>query len=158
MVKILTRVILLALLLVPLQGCGIFNMSSSAPEVQLVNIQPGEREGLRQRFMLSLLVVNTAGTSLNISGLSYGLKMENHKLVTGVVGNLKPIPPYSEVTVRVPASANLISGLKIVSQLMKKRQHSVKYQLDVKVDRGWFSLPARVVDRGTFDFSQWMGS
>lgn len=137
-----------------LSGCALLSSGQPPPEVQLSNVEPAGREGLEQRFMISFRILNHSGTSLNISGLSYSLNLEGHKLISGVAGGLQPIPPHSQVAIKVPASTNLISGLKIIGAFMEKNRQSVDFELETRLSMGWWRMPVTVVESGSLDLSQ----
>ncbi|WP_461481472.1 LEA/WHy family protein [Porticoccus sp.] len=139
--------------LVTLSGCALL-APGQKPEVHLVNVQPGSREGLEQYFVITLLVLNPTSSELKVSGMSYNLKLQGEKLISGVCGGLNPIPPYGQSTIKVPASANLISGLKIIGAFMESRSQSVDFELEARISLGWWRLPITVVEAGSIDLGE----
>ncbi|WP_438951306.1 LEA type 2 family protein [Porticoccus sp.] len=147
-------ILLMAQSLILLPGCALLSSGQQPPEVRLSNVEPAARQGLEQNFMISLRILNPNSTQLNISGLSYSLKLEGHKLVSGVAGELHPIPPYGQVAIKVPASTNLISGLKIIGAFMEKNEQSVDFQLETRIHRGWWRMPITVVESGSLNLTR----
>lgn len=136
-----------------LSGCALL-APGQKPEVHLINVQPGDHQGLEQRFIITLLVLNPTSSELKVNGLSYNLKLQGQKLISGVAGGLQPIPAYGQSTIRVPASANLISGLKIISAFMENPAQAVEYELEARVNLGWWRLPITVVEAGSIDLGE----
>lgn len=137
-----------------LSGCALLTPSQK-PEVHLVNVQPGSHEGLQQNFDITLQVINPTSSELKISGLSYNLKLQGQKLISGVAGGMRPIPAYGQSTIKVPASANLISGLKIISAFMEDPTQSVDFELEARINMGWWRLPITVLESGSIDLGEY---
>lgn len=137
-----------------LSGCALLTPSQK-PEVHLVNVQPGSHEGLQQNFDITLQVINPTSSELRISGLSYNLKLQGQKLISGVAGGMRPIPAYGQSTIKVPASANLISGLKIISAFMEDPTQSVDFELEARINMGWWRLPITVLESGSIDLGEY---
>ena len=150
----LIRVAGLLAALLMLSGCALLT-PSQRPEVNLVNVEPGSHEGLQQNFFITLQVINPTNAELKISGMSYNLKLQGQKLISGVAGGLRPLPAYSQITVKVPASANLISGLKIIGAFMEDPTQSVAFELEARLSMGWWRLPVTVVESGTIDLGDY---
>ncbi|WP_461516872.1 LEA/WHy family protein [Porticoccus sp.] len=147
------RAVWLLIALAGLSGCALL-APGQKPEVHLVNVQPGAHEGFEQHFVITLLVLNPTGSELNVSGLSYNLKLQGEKLISGAAGGMNPIPPYGQSTIKVPASANLISGLKIIGAFMESRSQSVNFELEARISLGWWRLPITVVEAGSIDLGE----
>ncbi len=147
------RAVWLLIAVVGLCGCALL-APGQKPEVHLVNVQPGSQEGFEQRFVITLLVLNPTSSELKISGLSYNLKLQGEKLISGAAGGMNPIPPYGQSTIKVPASANLISGLKIIGAFIESRSQSVDFELEARLSMGWFHVPVTVVEAGSIDLGK----
>ncbi|TNF07247.1 MAG: hypothetical protein EP323_03460 [Gammaproteobacteria bacterium] len=137
-----------------LPGCALLTPSQK-PEVHLVNVEPDSHEGLQQNFLITLQVTNPTAHELNISGMSYNLKLQGQKLISGVSGGLRPLPPYAQSTVKVQASANLISGLKIIGAFMENPTESVEFELEARLNMGWWRFPVTVVEAGSIDLGKY---
>ena len=137
-----------------LSGCALLS-TSQKPEVNLVNVQPGSHEGLQQNFLITLQVTNPTAHELNISGMSYNLKLQGQKLISGVSGGLRPLPAYGQSMVKVPASANLITGLKIIGAFMEDSTQAVEFELEARINLGWWRFPVTVVESGSIDLGKY---
>lgn len=132
-----------------LGGCGVFSPARQAPEIQLTSIKPLPRQGLEQRFLVGLKIVNPNRSDLNISGMSYGLSLNGQKVASGVSGQLVAIPGYSESRLVLEASTNLISGLRLVAGILQRPEPVVDYEFTTRLRVAWWPVPLTIVETGT---------
>lgn len=142
--SVLTAVMLLS-------SCAFFSPSYEKPEVSLIKVEPLDRDGLEQRIAVGLNIVNPSSSALKISGLSYRLKLQDIKVITGVTSGLKPIPSFSESRVELQASVNLFSGFRVLESVLKSNGGPVSYELETKISTGWWKFPITVVESGSID-------
>ncbi len=140
-----------AVWLLVLAGCASLNPSFQKPEVHLVRLQPLPAQGLEQRFAIGLKVLNPNRTALKISGISYNLKLQGHKVVSGLSGNVPVIPAYGEAMLDLEASTDLFGSMRAVMDLLGHPEKPVSYELETKIDTGWWGLPVTVVESGSID-------
>lgn len=134
-----------------LSSCAFFSPSYEKPEVSLIKVEPLDRDGLEQRIAVGLNIVNPSSSALKISGLSYRLKLQDIKVITGVTSGLKPIPSFSESRVELQASVNLFSGFRVLESVLKSNGGPVSYELETKISTGWWKFPITVVESGSID-------
>jgi len=134
-----------------LSSCAFFSPSYEKPEVSLIKVEPLDRDGLEQRIVVGLNIVNPSSSALKISGLSYRLKLQDIKVITGVTSGLKPIPSFSESRVELQASVNLFSGFRVLESVLKSNGGPVSYELETKISTGWWKFPITVVESGSID-------
>jgi len=132
-----------------LSSCAWLHPGREQPEVHLTSIKPLPREGLEQRFLIGLNVVNPGAGELNISGLSYNLLLNGRKIASGVSGKMEGIPAYSESRIQLEASTHLISGLRVITELLKDPGAPVDYQLLTKIHTAWWPVPVEVSEQGS---------
>lgn len=142
------RLSTLALLLALLSSCALLDPAYEKPAVHLVMIEPLSSSGLEQRFRVDLKVINPNRSALSVSGMSYTLKLNDEKVVKGVAGPMSKIPPYSETTVQVEASTNLLAGLRLISSLLNKPGRDLHYELETKLRSGWWPVPITIIEQG----------
>jgi LEA14-like dessication related protein len=140
--------ILLYLVAMTVSGCAAFYPSNQLPEVHLTKIKVLPRDGLEQGFLIGLTIVNTNNSALRISGMSYGLSLNGRKVASGVAGNLNKIAAYSESRVTVEARANLLSGLRVVTELLRSQNPEVEYQLEIRLRKAWWPVPLTLIEQG----------
>jgi LEA14-like dessication related protein len=137
-----------------LSSCAMFSPDYQQPEVQLTNIEPLSRKGLEQRFFISLNILNPNDSELNISGLSYHLKLQGHKVVSGVSSGLQPIPPFGQSAIKLEASANIFGGLRAVEAFLNSDSGLVEFELETRISTGWWRRPITVVESGSINLDQ----
>ena len=134
-----------------LSSCALFSPSYEKPEVNLIKVEPLSRQGLEQRIVIGLSILNTSNTELNISGLSYHLKLQDLNVISGVTSGLKPIPAFSESRIELQASVNIFSGFRVLESVLNNKGGAVKYELETKISTGWWRFPITVVESGSID-------
>ncbi|MEH6529032.1 MAG: LEA type 2 family protein [Porticoccus sp.] len=137
-----------------LSSCAMFSPGYQQPEVQLTNIEPLSRRGLEQRFAISLNILNPNNSELNISGLSYHLKLQGHKVVSGVSSGLQPIPAFGQSAIKLEASANLFGGFRAVEALLNSDSGLVEFELETRISTSWWRWPITVVESGSINIDQ----
>lgn len=142
-------------MLILLTSCAVFNPARQQPEVRLTSIQPLPRVGLEQRFLIGLNIVNPNSGDLNIAGMSYALWLNGHKVASGVSGEMVAIPGYSESRVLLEAGTNLISGLRVVTELLRQPQPTVDYQLETSLRTSWWPVPVVLTEGGSIKMSDY---
>lgn len=147
----LSRVVLLAALL---SSCALLDPAYEKPAVHLVKIEPLSSRGLEQRFRVDLKIINPNRSGLSVSGMSYALKLNGEKVVTGVTGQISEIAPYSETVVQVEASTNILAGLRLISSLLNKPGRELHYELETKLRSGWWPMPINIVENGDITLPQ----
>ena len=141
-----------------LSGCATLFPGREEPEIHLTSVQALPRDGLEQRFLIGLNIVNLGSSKLDIAGLSYSLLLNGQKVASGVSGNLASIPGYSESKVRLQASTNLLGSLRVISKLLQDPNPGVNYQLITKIRTSWWPVPMEVIEEGTIDLGNYLPS
>lgn len=148
------RLSMVALLSALLSSCALLDPAYEKPAVHLVKIEPLSSRGLEQRFRVDLKIINPNRSGLNVSGMSYTLKLNGEKVVTGVAGQISKIPPFSEKIVQVEASTNILAGLRLISSLLNKPGRELNYELATKLRSGWWPVPINIVESGAIALPQ----
>jgi len=148
------RLSMVALLAALLSSCALLDPAYEKPAVHLVKIEPLSSRGLEQRFRVDLKIINPNRSGLNVSGMSYTLKLNGEKVVNGVAGQISEIPPYSETVVQVEASTNILAGLRLISSLLNKPGRELNYELATKLRSGWWPVPINIVESGAIALPQ----
>lgn len=142
------RLSVVTLLVTLLSSCALFDPAYEKPAVHLVRLEPLSSSGFEQRFKVDLKIINPNSTTLNVSGMSYTLKLNGEKVITGVAGQIAEISPYSETIFQVEASTNILAGLRLISSLFDKSGRELRYELETKLRSGWWPVPVHVVESG----------
>jgi LEA14-like dessication related protein len=81
-------------------------------------------------LVFDLAVENPNPVAINLAGLNYDLKIENHSLLSGVTARGVEIKPASTSTVQVPVSLEFDDLKKLPGEIWK--QDRLGYQLDTE--------------------------
>lgn len=152
--KVLRGLWIVTGLLLLLCGCAGLKPSYETPGVQLSSIQLLPSAGLQQRLRLGLRITNPNRVSLNAEGLSYTLRLQGHEVMTGVTAELPTIPAYGEGDVTVDATVSLLNSWQFLQQVMAKPDEPIRYELDAKLDTGWWVTPISITESGDIKLGQ----
>ncbi len=120
-----------------LSGCAGLRPGYERPSITLNAFRMVPSEGLAPRFALGLRVINPNPTPLPLRGLSYHVDLEGHSLLTGVAGNLETVPAYGESLIEVQTGVDLISGLRLFSDLLRDPgRDRLQYRVRARLDTG----------------------
>ena len=123
-------------------GCASLTPGFQHPEVNLVSFTPVPSSGLlEQRFKVGLRVLNPNGVSLPLKGLSYSLKLNGHKVVSGVAADVPELPAYGETRLDLEAGISLLGGARFITGLLQGGGEQLDYRLETRLNVGAF-LPA----------------
>ncbi|MFA5630534.1 MAG: LEA type 2 family protein [Porticoccaceae bacterium] len=134
--------------LLALPGCAGMQPGYQEPEVYLTRLAPLSGNGMEQRFLVGLRIVNPNRGAINIAGLSYGVSVQGQKLVSGVSSDIPRIPGYGESEVTLEAATNLLGAVRLVSELLTKPAEAINYELEARLDVGRFALPITIKETG----------
>lgn len=135
-------------------GCAFLQTNYEPPSVNVTSFQLLPSDGLIPRFEIGLRVINPNRAALNLQGLSYSIEIEGHKIVSGVSKELPQIEGYSEGNVTLMASANLLSGIRLITDLMNENREGINYQFNAKLDTGGWKPPIHIQEAGEFSFTE----
>jgi len=144
---------LLVLMIGVLSACASLLPDYQEPEVHLTKVQPLTSTGVEQRFLVGLRIINPNSVALNISGLSYSLSLQGHKVVTGVSNNIDSIAAYDETLVELETSANLLGSLRALVSILSATS-AVEYELETRLNTPLWPWPVKVVETGAIELTR----
>lgn len=142
------RTLLIVVAAFALPACSGFGSGYEKPTVSVSSFRTLPSNGVMPNFEIDLRVINPNREALELLGVSYTVSLDGHPLIKGVGNNLPVIDAYGEGTFTLTASANLLAGARLISELMNKTNDSFKYSFDAKLDVGRFSRAIRVRETG----------
>jgi hypothetical protein len=77
--------------------------------------------------------------------------LQGHELVKGVGKDFPVIEGYSEGVVTLTASANLLAGIRFVTELMNQPEQALEYEFKAKLDLSGFHPSIRMAEKGDLD-------
>ena len=142
--------LLLLFLLFLLSGCAGVSTHYDPPTIGINSFKLLQSETISPRFEIGLQLVNPNSEPLTLSGIAYTVAFEDHRILMGVANNLPTIEPYGEGNITLEATADLLSGAKLLSSLLNSPRSSVKYTFTAKLDVGKLGPPIQIIEEGTF--------
>lgn len=133
-------------------GCAGLQLNYEPPTVHITSFRMLPAEGIAPRFEIGLRISNPNRTGLSPLGLSYSIEIEGHKIVSGVSNDLPDIAGYDEGEITLIATANLLNGIRLITDLMKERRDTFTYGFEAKLDTGSWRPSIQVREFGKFSF------
>ena len=142
-----------AILLVSvLQACASLDPDYEQPTVSLSSLKAIPSEGMAPTFEIGLRIINPNSQPLRLEGVVYTISLQGHELVKGVGKDFPPIEGYSEGTVTLTASANLLAGLRFVGDMMNSPGDPLNYEFKARLDLGGLYPSLKISETGKLDF------
>ena len=132
-----------------LAGCASLSSDFKDPAVSLVSITPQIENLFAPEFDVVLQVTNPNRKALDIAGLSYTIHLQGNQLIQGVANELPVIAAYGEADISLRATADLIGGIRLLSDLLNQPGKQVDYEFNVDIDLGTLYPMVRVQRSGT---------
>ncbi len=142
------------LLLLFMVGCAGLQPELSKPTVSISGFKVLPSGGIVPRFEITMRVVNTGRTPLDIDGVVYTVELGGNRILTGVAKDLPVIAAYSEGNVSVSGTPDLFGSLGFFQKMVNDRSDAIDYKVDVAIDVGTFYPTIRTTKRGNFSLSE----
>lgn len=147
-------VLLTVTLTITLAACAGMSPNYETPTVTVKSFRALPSEGVVPNFEIGLHVINPNSNALPLRGVAYTISLGGHELIKGVGNELPVIDAYGEGDVVLTASANLVSAIKLFSDLMNQPGDKIPYEFAAKLDIGAFRPAIRVRDAGELSLGQ----
>jgi LEA14-like dessication related protein len=131
-----------------LQACASLDPDYEKPTVTLSSLKAKPSEGMVPAFEIGLRIINPNSQSLRLEGVVYTISLQGHELVKGVGKDFPLIEGYSEETVTLTASANLLAGIRFVGDMMNSPGESLNYEFKAKLDLGGLYPSLKISETG----------
>ncbi len=148
----LTTICCVAVLLL-LAGCAGLRPGYERPTVAVSSFRALPGGGALPEFEIGLQVINPNPEPLELRGVSYSISLEGHELIKGVANNLPVVEGYGQEAVTLTASANLLAGIRLVTDLMSGPRESFRYEFRAKLDPGALIPSIRITDAGEINLT-----
>lgn len=145
--------VFLAALSLLLAGCGGWRPGYETPTVTVNSFRSLPSQGGIPEFEIGLHVINPNREPLELVGASYTISIEGRELIKGVASDLPVIESYGEGDFTLTATANLLAGARLFTDLLRSEKDSFRYQLEAKLDVGGLRPAIRVQDTGEIALS-----
>jgi LEA14-like dessication related protein len=134
-----------------LQACATMSPDYEEPTVTLTSFRAINSEGMTPSFEVGLRIINPNRNDLAIQGIVYTIALEGHEVVKGVGKDYPVVEAYSQQDITLLASVNLLSGLRLIGDLMRAESGALRYEFTAKLDPGGFYPSIRVSESGQLD-------
>ncbi len=151
--KRLSGWLLTCLFLLLLQACASLDPDHEQPTVTLSSFRAIPGSGGMPTFEIGLNVLNPNSSAIRLQGIVYTVSIQGHDVVKGVGRDFPVIKGYSEQTVKLTATANLLAGIRLITDLMNSPNEDLQYEFEAKLDTEGFGRSIRVKERGSFRMS-----
>jgi len=131
-----------------LPGCAAGGPGYETPTVVVSSFRALPSDGIVPNFEIGLRVINPNSQALQLRGVAYSVSLGGHELIKGVGHDLPVIAAYSQGDIVLEASANLVAGIRLVSELINRPVEKLPYEFEAKLDAGAFRRAIRVRDSG----------
>ena len=115
-------------------GCASVVPATDPPKVSVESVESIPVEGSAPRFRITLRVINPNTQALDIVGISYGIEIMDHEVVTGVTNDVPVIDGYSEGIVTLDAGLQLFELMKLLATLGRSQGEPLEYRFVAKID------------------------
>jgi hypothetical protein len=143
----------LFLLTTLITGCASLDPNYEEPTVTLSSFKAIPSEGMIPAFEIGLRIINPNSGTLNLEGIVYTVSLQGHELIKGVGKDFPAIEGYSEGLVMLTASANLLAGIRFVTDVMREPQDSLEYEFKAKLDMGGLFPSVRISETGNVNIN-----
>lgn len=140
--------LLVVLVIGVLQSCTGLRPGYETPTVSVNSFRTLPSQGAMPNFEIGLHVINPNREALRLRGVAYTVRLEGHELIKGVANDLPVIEAYGEGEFKVTAAANLLAGVRLITDLLRGPKESFGYDIEAKLDVGTFMPPIRIRDSG----------
>lgn len=145
--------ILYILIILLAAGCAGLQSDYETPSVIITDFRALPSGGIAPRFEIGLHIINPNRTALHLTGISYTVKLEGHKVLTGVSNKLPVIEAYGDGDVKLAATADLFGSISLLTDMIQKQRNTFRYALNVKMDIGGIRPNIHVRKEGNISLS-----
>ena len=121
-----------------MSGCATLPSDFREPEARLQSITPRAGGGVLPVFEIRIMVSNPNRSALEVDGVSYRLALQGHDIFQGVANDVPSIPAYGEAEVVLDASADLLGGIGLLTELLNAPAEPINYAFEARIDIGSF--------------------
>ena len=147
------RIVTFILLTSLVAGCATLNPDYEEPTVALTSFRALPSEGMAPVFEVGLRIINPNPDDLALEGIVYTISLEGREVVKGVGKDFPVIEGYSQEDVLLTASVQLLSGLRLIGDLARAENPSLRYSFEAKLDLAGFYPSIRITEEGDFNLS-----
>ena len=142
------RTALLLVVIALLAGCGALRPGFETPKVTVSSFRTLPSGGMLPEFEIGLSVTNPNPVSLELAGIAYTISLAGSELINGVANELPVVPAYGKEEFKLTASADLLAGARVFTDLLRSGTNRVNYAFEARLDLTGWQPTIRVRDEG----------
>ena len=142
--------LLFVLTVLLLQACATLDPDYEEPSVMMSSFRVMPSEGMLPSFEIGLRIINPNSEPLKLQGVVYSISLRGHELIKGVGKDYPQIDAYSEGTITLNASPNLLKGISFITDMTRNQGEPLEYTFKAKLDVGGLYPSLRISETGTF--------
>ena len=142
------RTALLLFVTTILAACGALRPGFETPTVNVSSFRTLPSGGVMPEFEIGLSVMNPNPMALELAGVAYTISIEGSELIKGVASDLPVVPAYGKEEFKLTASADLIAGARVFTELLRAGTNRVDYAFEARLDLTGWQPTIRVRDSG----------
>lgn len=132
-----------------LNACATMPDDFEEPSVSVTSLTPKNSAGITPQFEIILRISNPNREPLTLEGMSYTIRLDGNKVMSGVANDLPTIEPYGEAEVTLHATADLLGSFQLITGMMNQAKEHIDYEFKAKLDIGAFMPRIDVIKKGT---------
>lgn len=132
-----------------LNACVTMPDDFEEPSVSVTSLTPKNSAGITPQFEIILRISNPNREPLTLEGMSYTIRLDGNKVMSGVANDLPTIEPYGEAEVTLHATADLLGSFQLITGMMNQAKEHIDYEFKAKLDIGAFMPRIDVIKKGT---------
>ncbi len=134
-----------------LSACVSLPADFQQPQVTVRSVALRVVNGLSVDFDIVLNVTNPNRKALSAKGLRYTIRLLGRQVVEGVANDIPTIAAYGEADVNLSATADLITGLALLNDLLARPNEPLDYEFNAEIDLGALYPMLEVQRSGVID-------
>jgi LEA14-like dessication related protein len=134
-------------------GCATLRPSFETPTLTVNSIRLLPSGNIVPKFEVGLHIINPNRSALRLHGIAYTLSLDGFKVLTGVANDLPTIEAYGQGDITLVATANMISSIRLLSDLLNQQRNTITYDLDAKLDLGGILPALHINESGDIDLA-----
>jgi LEA14-like dessication related protein len=134
-------------------GCAGVKTADETPVINVSYFHMLPSRGIAPEFEIGLQIINPGGRVLELKGIAYTVSLEGHRVLVGVADDLPVINPYNQADVIIRASTDMLSSIRLLTDLMSRNRDTFSYEFSAKLDIGGQRRRINVVRQGEVTLS-----
>ena len=135
-----------------LVGCAGLQRGYETPQVNITSFALApDSVGMAPRFIIGVQVINPNSRALPLKGMSYGVEIEGHRVLSGATPDLPRVPGYGMADFVIEASPDLLGSVRLLTDLFATQRDGLDYTFKARLDVGGMLPFINIEETGHFN-------